>query len=417
MTPYYYIECSKKEKVDVNTKTTPYLIPPLSDNIAIWALQNVQKFKKMGQEGDSMFKLFKFASLKVRDISRPVILIQGGMGAGISLARLAGAVARLGGIGIVSTVGLKAIMEKKLGRPVSHSEAVEIVVKEAIRLSGGHGMIGVNCMALMESCDESVRAAVRAGAKVIIVGAGLHLHLPELVGDADVAIIPIVSSVRALELLCRKWARMGRMPDAVIVEGPRAGGHLGFKEEDIERPEFQLESIFPPILEFARQNGNFPVIVAGGIWDRADIIRWMKLGAAGVQIGTRFLATHESGASKWFKKAVVAARACDIAVVMDPGSPSGLPFRIIVTSDGYRDALKRIATTVCRWGYMLRGGTCLALHNAGKFCICYGLLSAIGVIKDPKHRSIYTVGVNASRVTRITSVKWLMYKLTGHSKP
>lgn len=363
-----------------------------------------------------MSKLSKFASVAVRGVSCPVILVQGGMGAGVSLAALAGAVARRGGIGVVSTVGLQAVVEKRLGRKVSHAEATEIEVKETRRLSGGHGMIFVNCMAMMESYKESVKGALRGGAGGIIVGAGLALDLPELVGDADVALVPIVSSARALELILKKWAHWGRLPDAVVVEGPLAGGHLGFKAEDIEKPEYQLASIFPPILQFAKEHGNFPVIVAGGIWDRADIVYWMKLGAAGVQIGTRFLATHESGASKWFKRAVVAARACDIAVVMNPGSPSGLPFRVIITSEGYLDALKGIPTSVCKWGYMTHDGKCLAFGNAEKFCICNGLLTAINVDTDRSHRGIYTVGVNAARVKRIRSVKSLMYELTGFSQ-
>lgn len=359
--------------------------------------------------------MYAFAKRKVRGCGRPVILIQGGMGAGVSLAALAGAVARRGGIGVVSTVGLQAVVEKRLCRKVSHAEATEIEVIEARRLSGGHGMIFVNCMAMMESYKESVKGALRGEAEGIIVGAGLALDLPGLVGDADVALVPIVSSARALELILKKWAQWGRLPDAVVVEGPLAGGHLGFKPEDIDKPEFQLESIFPPILQVAKENGNFPVVVAGGIWDRADIIRWMRLGASGVQIGTRFLATHESGASTWFKRAVVAARACDIDVVMDPGSPSGLPFRVILTSAGYQYALKRIATTVCKWRFMVHGGTCLALNNAKKFCICAALLAAIGIDEGSKQAGVYTVGANAARVTRIRSVKWLMYQLTGYA--
>ncbi|MGB7957941.1 MAG: nitronate monooxygenase, partial [Minisyncoccia bacterium] len=249
--------------------------------------------------------------IAIRGLDREAILVQGGMGAGISLAPLAGAVAKRGGVGTVSFVALDRFVERRIGRNVSHREAAQFEIEEARRLAGdGGGAIAINCMALVEKTYAlSVQGAIDGGVDAVIVGAGLPMTLPEIVGSAQIALVPIVSSGRALELICRRWSRSGRMPDAVVLEGPLAGGHLGFKTEEVTRPEFQLEAIFGPVKEVAQKNGDFPVIVAGGIYTREDIVRWVRAGADGVQIGTRFAATHESGASQEFKNAIVAARA------------------------------------------------------------------------------------------------------------
>ncbi|MCX6808558.1 MAG: nitronate monooxygenase [Candidatus Berkelbacteria bacterium] len=365
--------------------------------------------------------MFNFPTVKVLGASRPTILVQGGMGVGISLSTLAGAVARRGGVGIVSFVALDLIVGNRVGRELSYFEAAKLEIEEAIRLSNGNGLIGINCMAILHSYEDSIRGAVAGGARATFVGAGLPFSLPELVDRAreeagittDVAMVPIVSSVRALDLICRRWK--GRLPDAVVVEGPLAGGHLGFKEADITNPAFALEEIFGPIYEFSQRNGNFPIIVAGGIWDRSDICRWIDAGAAGVQMGTRFLATFESGASEDFKKAVVAVESDGIIVAIDPGSPSGMPFRIIANSAGYLEALLRKGS-ICRWQYMLHNKTCKALESTNAFCICKGLLTAIGIDPDLVDHPIFTVGINAARVKEIKSVDEVIDELTGFSQ-
>ena len=232
-------------------------------------------------------------------------------------------------------------------------------------------------------------------------------------GDAEVALVPIVSSARALSLICRRWARSRRQPDAVVVEGPLAGGHLGYKAEDIDNPAFMLKNIVPPVLEFASNNGNFPVIVAGGIWDRADILRWIAEGVDGVQMGTRFLATEESGATLDFKREVVEVTADGIIVATYPGSPSGMPFRIIASSPGYLDALAGKCPK-CILGYMTHDGACRTIQDpASYFCICEGLSTAAGHNPNQSSNPIYTVGANAARVDRIMSVNELMDELTG----
>jgi nitronate monooxygenase len=360
--------------------------------------------------------------IAIRGLSRKVIIVQGGMGAGISLAPLAGAVAKRGGIGTVSFVALDKFVERRIGTKVGHREAAMLEIQEARRLAGGNGAIALNCMVLVErTYVPSVLGALDARVDVIIAGAGLPMTLPEIVKDApaSVALVPIVSSGRALELICRRWSRDGRMPDAVVLEGPLAGGHLGFKAEDLQKPEFQLEAIFGPVKQAAEKNGNFPVIVAGGIYTHEDIVRWVNAGADGVQIGTRFAATYESGASREFKDAIVAARAEDI-VIASPGSPAGMLFRVIRTSPGYRQALAHSRPLVCDQQYLLHKGkdgrlTCGALEGYESFCICNTLLSAAGC--PASALPIFTVGTNAARVDRILSVNELMDELVGALTP
>lgn len=355
----------------------------------------------------------------VRGLPQGAILIQGGMGVGVSLARLAGAVARRGAIGTVSFVALDRMVAERLGRKVGHREAAKLEIEEARRLSGGKSMIAINCMVLVEKTyAPSIEGAIEGGVNAIIAGAGLPMNLPEIVGNAEVALIPIVSSARALELICRRWQRYRRTPDAVVLEGPLAGGHLGFKAEDIPKPEFRLEELFEPVKKIAGQNGDFPVIVAGGIYSREDIVRWVEAGADGVQLGTRFAATHESGASEAFKRAIVAARPEDIEVATNPGSPSGMPFRVINTSPGYQQALARTRRLHCDKQYLLHKGgdgrlTCRALEGYEAFCICNVLLAAVGANDAGGELPIFTVGTNAARVDRILSVQELMDELTG----
>lgn len=363
----------------------------------------------------------KIPTIQIRGASRPVILFQGGMGVGISLSKLAGAVASRNAIGTVSFVALDRMVQERIGVKVSHEEAARLEVEEARRLSQGRGAIAINCMVLVDKTYQpSIEGAIDGGVDIIIAGAGLPLTLPEIVGNAQTALVPIVSSGRALELICRRWGRSGRMPDAVILEGPKAGGHLGFKPEDIPKPEFQLEEIFGPVKEVAQRSGNFPVIVAGGIYTRQDIIHWVDvIGADGVQLGTRFAATHESGASEDFKSAIVTAKEEDLVVATNPGSPAGMPFRVIQFSPGYQQALARTRKPLCDLQYLLHPGkdgklTCRALEGFDAFCICNVLLCAAG--SKASALPIFTVGANAWRVDKIVSVDDLMDELTGVSE-
>jgi nitronate monooxygenase len=254
---------------------------------------------------------------------------------------------------------------------------------------------------------------------VIISGAGLPLGLPAIQPPKDTALIPIVSSARALELICKKWERLGYRPDAVVLEGPLAGGHLGFKIDQLDLEANMLENLFPAVKDMAIKYGDIPVVVAGGIYTHEDIMKFIGMGADGVQMGTRFLATQESSASAEYKEAVIQARAEDIIVAHRPGSPCGLPFRVIKQSPMYVSAVKRLRPPKCDKGYVLlkdnegKFTRCPAKEsNEEFFCICNGLLSSASYNRD-KEEPLYTVGTNASRVDRIVPVKNLMDELTG----
>ena len=355
-------------------------------------------------------------NVNVLGISEKIIAIQGGMGAGISLAPLAGAVAKRGWIGVVSSVALDRMVERDYGlryRP-NCFDAARIEIETAKRLSGGNGLIMLNLMVAIQSgYEELILGAEAGGADGFIVGAGLPLTLPGIVKNPNTLLIPIVSSAKALDIICRRWTReFSRLPDAVVLEGPLAGGHLGFKAEDIAKPEFQLEALLPQVLETAREYGNIPVVVAGGIWDRGDVIRFVNARAAGVQIGIRFAATIKSGASDIFKQRIVEATADNIMVATNPGSPSGMPFRILADSPGYIKALLRDRDlSRCDLCYMLRNRKCPAMDSHDKFCICSALWSA--VCNDLDGDAIYTVGANAARVKKIVSVDEVIDELTG----
>lgn len=346
-----------------------------------------------------------------------VPIVQGGMGVGVSLHPLAGAVAREGGLGVVSSAAIDRVVSKRLGRKVATYQAV----REEIAASKSQGgLAGINVMvALQRDFADSVRGAIDAGADAIISGAGLPTSLPGIQPPGDTALIPIVSSARALEIICKRWEKLGYRPDAVVLEGPLAGGHLGFKFDEIELPSNTLEALLPPVKDVARRYGDFPVIAAGGIFTHEDIVSILGQGADGVQMGTRFLATEESSADAAYKQAVVDATRDDILVARDPGSPCGLPFRVLKRSPMFRAALEGKRKPACTKGYVLmkdgdgKLNRCLAKEDGGHyFCICNGLLSSAGYNPDDEE-PLYTVGSNAYRVESVVPVKALMDELRG----
>jgi nitronate monooxygenase len=355
--------------------------------------------------------------LTIKDKKIRVPIIQGGMGVGVSLHPLAKAVAQEGGLGIVSSACVDRIVSKRTGKKKNIYDAVYEEVSLA-KTKGGFA--GINIMtALGRDYTASVKGAIDAGADAIISGAGLPLNLPAIQPPKDTALIPIVSSARALDIICKKWEKLGYRPDAVVLEGPLAGGHLGFRIDQVDLDSNKLENLLPAVKEMAKKFGDLPVIVAGGIYTRADILKFMDMGADGVQMGTRFLATEESSATGAYKQAVVSAREEDIIVAYRPGSPCGLPFRVIKQSPMYISALQRLRTPKCDKGYVLMKDAdgnytvCPAKEdNENYFCICNGLLSSAGYNSD-EEEALYTVGTNASRVDKIVSVKTLMNELTG----
>ena len=360
-------------------------------------------------------------SLTIKGMRIPLPIIQGGMGVGVSLARLAGAVARAGGFGTLSSAALDRLVSQRVG---SAQDTYAAVREELSAAKVGGGFVGINIMvALQRDYEASVRGALDAGAHAIICGAGLPLSLPGIQPRGDIALIPIVSSARALHLICRRWERDHCRPDAVVLEGPLAGGHLGFRMDQLDLEENRLERLLPPVKAVAQAHGGFPVIVAGGIYTNADIRRFLALGADGVQLGTRLLATEESSASPAYKQAVLRATPADVLVAHDPGSPCGLPFRVLRESPMYQSALARRRTPKCDKGYVLlrdergRYTRCPARQdNEHFFCICSGLLSSAGIGSE-EEEPLYTAGANAWRVDRILPVHELMTELSGGSRP
>ena len=355
--------------------------------------------------------------IKGKKIAVPVV--QGGMGVGVSLYPLARAVALQGGLGIVSSAFLDRVVSRRSGKKLNSYDAAFEEVSLA-KAEGGFAGINIMC-ALVRDYEASVRGALDAGADAIISGAGLPLSLPAIQPPRDTALIPIVSSGRALELICKRWEKLGYRPDAVVLEGPLAGGHLGFKIDQIDLESNRLENLLPPVKEIALRYGDFPVIVAGGVYTYDDILRFLKMGAGGVQMGTRFLVTEESSASAEYKKAVVESKQDDIVIAHDPGSPCGMPFRVIKQSPMYVSALNKLRAPKCDKGYLLQKDEegkftrCPAKEsNEHHFCICNGLLSSAGYNPD-KEEPLYTVGTSASKIDKLLTVKSLMNELTQHA--
>lgn len=255
-------------------------------------------------------------------------IIQGGMGVGVSLNGLASAVANEGGIGVISAAGLGLLYPEQRG---SYAEKCIAGLRQEIRKvrEKTEGIIGINIMVALSNYADMVRTAIEEKADVIFSGAGLPLDLPSyLTDDSKTMLVPIVSSSRAAKLICEKWStNYGYLPDAIVVEGPKAGGHLGFKQDQIEDENFSLEHIIPEVVAVAQSYGDqkdIPVIAAGGIATGQDIAKFMELGASGVQMGSIFVPTDECDASAEFKKVYINSEAKDVRIIQ---SPVGMPGR------------------------------------------------------------------------------------------
>lgn len=353
---------------------------------------------------------------KIRNTVLPVPIIQGGMGIGISNYTLAGSVAREGGLGVLSSAGLDRIVGARHGRRFKAREAAAQDVIDAKAIAQG-GAIGMNVMvAVINQYEDSVLGAMDGGVDVIISGAGLPLALPEIARShprhEEVALVPILSSGRAVDVVLKRWSRMGRLPDGIIVEGPLAGGHIAWRtREDAAAPQHKLEILLVEVLEVLKKwDLAIPVFAAGGVYSHEDIKQYLDMGCAGVQMGTRFLATFESGANDEYKKMVVESTEDDIELADRPGSPCGMLFRVLKKSPFYQEALARTRAPKCDKGYLLNKGNCPSKDDNEKtFCICNGLLAATNCNKNEKE--LYTVGHNAYRVSEIVSVRDLMREL------
>lgn len=355
--------------------------------------------------------------MKFHNIKTLAPIIQGGMGIGLSSYKLAGTVALEGGMGVLSSAALDRIVAARVGkkRPLHPREAAAIEVQDAKKIGNG-GSIGMNIMvAVMHQYDDSVLGSMDGGVDAIISGAGLPLKLPEIAKTHsrfnDVALIPIVATGRGLDLICRRWSRSGRIPDAVVVEGPKAGGHIAWRKiEEAMAPENQLENLVPDVLEVAKKWGGIPVIAAGGIYTNEDIHQFIQMGCVGVQMGTRFLATHESGASETYKKKLIECKKEDIILAEKYGSPCGMLFRVIKDAPFYEEAVAQLRKPNCSKGYVLNKDLyCSSKVGTETLCICNGLLASIGL--NPKEKELYTIGSNGYRIDKIISVKELMDEL------
>ncbi|MBJ6723322.1 NAD(P)H-dependent flavin oxidoreductase [Geomesophilobacter sediminis] len=335
-------------------------------------------------------------------------LIQGGMGVRISAGSLAGHVAKCGGVGLVASPGVALQGEAFDGK--NYRQADMLALKEEIRKAyeiAPDGIIGVNVMVALSDFEELVQAAVEAGAKVLVCGAGLPMTLPGLTQDApDVALVPIVSSVRAAQLIAKKWDKSyNRLPDAVVVEDPdTAGGHLGEKLENIGNGEYDQYATVRGVKEFFRSEYglDIPVIAAGGIWDRADVMNALAQGADGVQMASRFVPTVECDADDAFKQAYLDCKKEDIGLVM---SPAGLPGRAIVTNTEAITQYDRDEKTPCSYGCLKK---CSYKESRERFCIVKAL--------DRAHRGeiehgLVFCGTNAWKADRICTVQEIFDEL------
>ncbi len=247
--------------------------------------------------------------LQIGDLTAQIPIIQGGMGVGISLAGLAAAVANCGGIGVIATPGIGMYEPDFLSNFIeSNNRGLRKEIRKARAASDG--IIGVNIMVAITNHAELVQTAIEEGIDIIFSGAGLPLKLPQhRPPDSKTKLAPIVSSGRATALLCKHWAeRFDCLPDTIVVEGPLAGGHLGFRRDQIDDPNHALEKLIPEVIAAVKPfeekyDRRIPVIAAGGIYTGADILKFINLGAAGVQMGTRFVVTEECDASPDFKQA------------------------------------------------------------------------------------------------------------------
>lgn len=329
-----------------------------------------------------------------------VPIVQGGMGVGVSLSNLAGSVAALGGVGVLSAAQIGYLEEDYNRNPVqTNLRAIGKYVKKAREIANG-GVIGINIMVATKFYEEYVKAAVQAGVDIIISGAGLPSKLPELVGNTKTKMAPIVSSIKSSRVICKFWDKhYNKAPDMVIIEGPLAGGHLGFSMEQLETmtPEQfdeEVVGIIQVVEEYRKKyEKEIPVVVAGGIYERADMEHYLALGADGVQIGTRFVTTYECDAAEEYKQAYIHAKKEDIQIVK---SPVGMPGRAV-----RNEFIKRTETETFKLGICHQ---CISTCNQKDipYCIAEALIHAAkGEVED----GLIFCGSNAYRATKLEHVK------------
>ncbi|DAB34254.1 MAG TPA: 2-nitropropane dioxygenase [Sulfurospirillum sp. UBA12182] len=359
-----------------------------------------------------------YEALKIGKYTIEIPIVQGGMGLGISWSNLAGSVSKEGALGVLSAVGTGYYQNSKYSkkdintRPFDtqnfySSDAFHALVKDTRKICGDKP-IAVNILYAINDYEKVIKDACEAGVNIIITGAGLPTNMPEFTADfPDIALVPIVSSAKALKIICKRWKqRYDRLPDAVIVEGPKSGGHQGFTYEQCFKEEYQLENLIAPIKEEIKLWGDFPLIAAGGVWDKNDIEKMFELGANGVQMGTRFIGTHECDASEEFKQVLLDSKEEDIKLFK---SPVGYPAR------GVRTEL--IALVEKKEGPAIRCiSNCVAPCHRGQeakavgYCIADRLADAY---HGKRETGLFFTGSNGYKLQEIISVKELLNKLVN----
>lgn len=338
------------------------------------------------------------SELKIGDLCARIPVIQGGMGVGVSLSGLAGAVAAAGGVGVISTAQIGYRDPEFDKKPIEcNLKAIASEIAKAREIAKG-GIIGVNIMVATKKYEEYVKAAVAAGVDLIISGAGLPMTLPEMSGNAKIA--PIVSSKKSLSVISKYWMKKySRKPDLVVIEGPKAGGHLGFTKEDIEDYTVQntknYDDEVKAIIEMSKDM-EVPVVVAGGVYTREDMDHYLQMGADGVQMATRFVTTKECDASDEYKNAYINAKEEDIVIVK---SPVGMPGRAI-----HNEFLDKVTA-----GERFMNGCrqCISTCNPATtpYCITQALINAV---KGKINEGLLFCGTNAYRANKIETVAEIM---------
>lgn len=344
----------------------------------------------------------KETGLKIGELTAKIPVVQGGMGVGISLSSLAGNVALNGGVGVISSaqIGFRNPAWDK--NPVeTNLQVLKEEIGKAKEIAKGCGVVAVNIMVATRFYERYVKAAVEAGVDLIISGAGLPVELPQFVKDSKTKIAPIVSSLKSFDVIAKYWKKKyDRLPDMVVIEGPLAGGHLGFKKEELEDIEAlcyeeEVKKIIGRVRD-TQEDTEIPVVVAGGIYEAKDARPYIEMGADGVQVATRFVTTYECDADINYKEAYIAAGKEDIGIVK---SPVGMPGRAI-----YNKFLEKVAK-----GEIVKGKChqCIAKCNPAEipYCITDALVNSA---KGNTEEGLLFCGANAYKATKLEHVADIM---------
>lgn len=348
----------------------------------------------------------KLPSLKIRNLESRFPVIQAGMGVRLGMAKLAAETINLGGYGTIASVGIGDLERGKVRFVDECNENFALEIQKARELSGGKKPLGVNVMVALSNYEEIVRTAVKEKVDFIISGAGLPLPLPEYVGDADIALIPVISSGRAFEVVLKTWRRKyNRKPDAVIIEGPKCGGHLGFTLQMLENPETcSLDILLADVKKVAAEYdvADIPFLAAGEVASRADIEKFIKMGYDGVQIGTYFIASEEAAIDRKSKEVFVKAKAEDVVVIK---SPVGLPVRVLRTALVERVLSGGREKFTCPY-------RCLRTCDPRKspFCIAQAL---VATWSGDVNNGLFMTGCNVESITKIYPLKEFFDTLEG----